>query len=106
VFCSKCLKSYGAKGKGFDMTDDKSLMQFPCDFPIKIIGKNTALFLEEITMIIRQHFPQTPDIAIRNQSSQKNNYIAITATVLAHDQITLDALYQDLTNHPDIKMVL
>ena len=88
------------------MTDNQSLMQFPCDFPIKIIGKKTAHFLEEITEIVRKHFPNTHDTAIRTNPSQKNNYLSITATVLAHDQATLDALYQELTKHPDIKMVL
>ena len=88
------------------MTDNTSLMQFPCDFPIKIIGKNSPQFLEEISNIIRKHFPNVVDEAICSQASQQNNYLAITATVLALDQITLDALYFELTSHPDIKMVL
>lgn len=88
------------------MTDSKSLMQFPCDFPIKIIGKHTALFLDEISTIIRKYFPNTAATAIRSQASQQSNYLAITVTVQAQDQKTLDALYHELTSHPDIKMVL
>ncbi len=88
------------------MSDEQSLMQFPCDFPIKIIGKNSPVFLSEITAIVRKHFPTTADAAIRHSASQQSHYLAITATIRAHDQASLDALYQELTTHPDIKMVL
>lgn len=88
------------------MTDNSSLMTFPCEFPIKIIGKNTPVFTTDIPLIVRKYYPDTPDTAIRIQPSQQSSYIAITATVHACDQKTLDALYQELTQHPDIKMVL
>lgn len=81
-------------------------MQFPCEFPIKIIGKNTPLFFEEIKDIVRKHYPTTVDDAICSQASHQNNYLAITATVTALDKTTLDALYLELTNHPAVKMVL
>lgn len=88
------------------MTDKTSLMTFPCDFQIKIIGKNTAAFETDIIHIIRKHFSNTADDAICRQSSQQSNYLAISVTVHALNQITLDALYLELTQHPDIKMVL
>lgn len=88
------------------MTDNPSLMEFPCDFPIKIIGKNSAAFVTDVINITRKHFPDTADNAIRSQPSQQSNYIAISVTVHALDQATLDALYLELTQHPDIKMVL
>ncbi|MDP3704289.1 MAG: DUF493 domain-containing protein [Legionellaceae bacterium] len=88
------------------MTENKSLMQFPCDFPLKIIGKNSDQFLNEICEIIRNYFPIDAETAIQHNMSQQGNYMAITATVRAHDQATLDAMYQELTKHPDIKMVL
>ncbi|STX42399.1 MULTISPECIES: YbeD family protein [Legionella] len=88
------------------MNDKKSMIEFPCDFPLKIVGKKTANFATDIIEIIHKHFPETPDKAIRHQESQHGNYLAITAVVHAQDQVTLDALYRDLTKHPDIKMVL
>jgi uncharacterized protein len=88
------------------MTDHASLMEFPCDFPIKIIGKNSAVFATDVVAIARKHFPNTPDASIDSKSSEKSNYIAITVTVRALNQATLDALYLELTQHPDIKMVL
>jgi putative lipoic acid-binding regulatory protein len=88
------------------MNDKQSSIQFPCHFPIKIIGKNTAAFVSEITAITRRHFPETPDSAVACQTSQQANYLAITVTIYVHEQPTLDALYLELTKHPDVKMVL
>lgn len=88
------------------MTDTPSLMTFPCEFQLKIIGKNSAEFSIDVINITRKHFPDTRDDAIRNQPSQSSNYLAISVTVTATNQPSLDALYRELTQHPDIKMVL
>ena len=88
------------------MTDKESLLKFPCHFPIKIIGKQTVNFAAEITEITKKHFPDTIEEYIITQESQKGNYLSITVTVYVLDQETLDALYRELTQHPDIKMVL
>lgn len=88
------------------MTNDQSLMEFPCDFLIKIIGKNSSEFARDITSIIHSHFPKTPADLIQGKPSQQGNYLAISATIHALDQISIDALYLELTKHPDIKMVL
>ncbi|KTD20079.1 putative lipoate regulatory protein YbeD [Legionella lansingensis] len=88
------------------MTDNKSVIQFPCHFPIKIIGKNTADFFKDISDITRKHFPDTLDEAMTCQKSQQGNYLSITVTIYVHNQVVLDALYLELTQHPDIKMVL
>lgn len=88
------------------MTEKTSLIQFPCHFPIKIIGNNSADFAREIKAITHRFFPETPDSSILFQESQQARYLSITVTVYVHDQATLDAFYQELTKHPDIKMVL
>ncbi|PJD93897.1 MAG: hypothetical protein CK424_01170 [Legionella sp.] len=85
---------------------NETLMVFPCDFPIKIIGNATPNFLQDIITIVHHHFPDTPDSAITTQLSGQGKYQSITAVVVALDQMTLDALYKDLTQHPDIRMVL
>lgn len=88
------------------MTDKTSLIEFPCHFPVKIIGKKTATFFSEITTIIKQHFPATTDDMVVARDSQQGNYLSITATVYVNDQDSLDALYREISSHPDIKMVL
>jgi putative lipoic acid-binding regulatory protein len=81
-------------------------MEFPCEFPLKIIGKNNANFTNNIIDIVRKHFPDTLDEAIASNISNKNNYLAISVNIYAQDQQTLDNLYYQLTQYPDIKMVL
>ena len=88
------------------MKNDQSLMEFPCDFQIKIIGTHAESFIMDVISITRKHYPDTKDEAIRKKASQQNNYLAITITLYVHDQATLDELYTELSKHPDIKMVL
>lgn len=88
------------------MTDKQSLIEFPCNFPIKILGVNDPAFIEEIIVIGRKYYPELSDESIQTQSSNQGNYTSITITVLAQDQKTLDALYNELTSHPGTKMVL
>ena len=88
------------------MTNDKSLMEFPCDFRIKVIGVSSDTFVQHILAITQKYYPDTGDTAIRSQPSQQGNFTAVTVTVHAQDQATLDMLYTDLTKQPDIKMVL
>lgn len=84
----------------------QTLMTFPCDFPLKIIGRNTPTFLTEVEQIIRKYFTITEEVSLKHQISGHSNYLSITATIRVYDQITLDMLYQELTKHPDMKMVL
>jgi putative lipoic acid-binding regulatory protein len=83
-----------------------TLIEFPCHFPIKIMGKNSPKFLEEIREITLKHFPTIEQEKITHKPSKENNFLAITVVVYAENQAMLDAFYQDVTKHPDIKMVL
>lgn len=82
------------------------MIDFPTDFPIKIIFENVPGAIDELLDIVRQHHPELSTDAIRQQVSKKGTYLSITTTVLAQDQASLDALYRELTQHPHIKMVL
>ncbi len=85
---------------------DSSLLKFPCDFPMKIMGKATGGFKHDIFAIIHKHYPDLKKDAVQTNTSKKGNFLAISVTVHALDKPSLDALYQDLNKHPDIKMVL
>tara|TARA_A100001015_G_scaffold315684_2_gene428085 strand:+ start:2698 stop:2976 length:279 start_codon:yes stop_codon:yes gene_type:complete len=85
---------------------DSDLFNFPCDFSIKIIGDAQDGFKQEILTIARKHHPELADEAIAVKLSKEGNYIAISVTVFAQSQASLDALYADLVKHPNTKMVL
>ncbi|MGL5742144.1 MAG: HP0495 family protein [Legionella sp.] len=84
----------------------ESLIEFPCYFPIKIIGDNSAVFIEEIREITITHFPNLEQDALSHKTSKDYNYLAITVTVFVENQETLDAFYRAVTQHPEVKMVL
>ncbi|CZG05430.1 TPA: DUF493 domain-containing protein [Legionella pneumophila] len=83
-----------------------TLIEFPCYFPIKIIGINSELLLNEIRQIVINHFPTFKNEHLTHKTSEQDKYLAITVTVYAENQISLDGLYQDLSQHPAVKMVL
>ncbi len=88
------------------MKNENSLMTFPCDFQIKVIGNNNETFLSDIIRISRKYYPIVDDKDIQSQLSKQGNYLAITIALRVEDQQTLDSLYMELTKHTEVKMVL
>ena len=84
----------------------KKILQFPCDFPLKIIGKHSASFFEEMTHIVQEYFPNTPFANYTYNLSKNENYAAITVILFVTAQAPLDALYHELTAHHATHMVL
>ena len=83
-----------------------TLLEFPCDFPLKIMGANTADFAQTIAVIVATHAPDFDPAAMEMRPSKASNYLALTCTVRAVSQAQLDALYRELTAHPMVKVVL
>jgi uncharacterized protein len=83
-----------------------SLLSFPCQFPIKIIGKNTPEFEGIVVAILNKHVPDLGEGAIILHPSEQQNYLSMTATINATSQAQLDNLYRDLSGHPEVIMAL
>lgn len=83
-----------------------TLIEFPCAFPIKIIGIHSQVFIEDIKQITAKHFADFSDEQWSHKPSQNHNYIAITVTVIAQNQEMLDNFYREISAHPHVKMVL
>jgi putative lipoic acid-binding regulatory protein len=84
----------------------ESLLEFPCDFPLKIMGANVAEFAQAIAEVVRTHAPDFDVATIEMRPSKAGNYLSLTCTVRAVSQQQLDALYRELTAHPMVKVVL
>ncbi len=85
----------------------EKLLQFPCEFPIKIMGINDSNLLSEITEIVSKYYPQlNPKKDISTKHSSKGNYISITLTIFATSQKQLDDIYKSLNQHKLIKLTL
>lgn len=88
------------------MTASTTALTFPCDFTIKVMGKNDPLFEETVASILKMHYPAITDNAFSKRPSKDNNYIAISIMVLATSKEQLDAVYQQLSDEPLILMAL
>jgi putative lipoic acid-binding regulatory protein len=83
-----------------------TLLEFPCDFPIKIMGARVDDFAQTVLEVVLRHAPDFDAGAMQMRPSSKGNYLAITCTVNATSQAQLDALYIELSSHPMVKVVL
>ena len=86
------------------MTPDPSLLSFPCDLPIKILGRNQSAFREAAIAIVRAHYGAEHTVA--EQLSRQGAYLSLTITVRAQSREQIDAVYRDLVGEPQILMVL
>lgn len=85
---------------------DESLLRFPCDFPIKIMGAGGPDFQRMVVGLVRWHAPDLDETRIRIQDSRSGRYQSVTVVVRARDRAQLDAIYHELSRHPQIALVL
>lgn len=83
-----------------------TLLEFPCAFPIKIMGARVDDFAQTVLEVLLRHAPDFDAAAMQMRPSSKGNYLSITCTVNATSQAQLDALYVELSSHPLVKVVL
>ncbi len=89
------------------MSDLKSsLIEYPCDFPIKVFGQSQQGFAKAVMEVVVRHDPGFKPASIEMKSSKNARYISLTCTVRATSREQLDALYQELCDHPMVVMVL
>ena len=88
------------------MTQKTSLIEFPCYFPIKVFVENKEPLIQEIIQLTKKHFHQLKESDVTIVPSKKNQYASVTLNVYAKDKASLDDLYQSLSKHPAIKLVL
>jgi putative lipoic acid-binding regulatory protein len=86
--------------------DTESLIQYPTDFPIKVMGRREPRLVQTIVGIVQRHAPDFDPVTVEMRASKKNSYLSVTCTVRATSREQLDALYQDLCDHPSVVMVL
>ncbi len=88
------------------MTEQPSLIEYPCDFPIKIMGKAQQDFTQIALAIVKYHAPDFVTATMAVKVSKKGTYLSITCTIRATSRVQLDALYQALSQHPMVAVVL
>ena len=87
-------------------SETESLMQFPMEFPIKIMGVATEDFLDIVHGIAREHFEDFSEEFTKTEYSRTGKYMSVTITVNAQSKDQLDNVYRTYTSHPKVKIVL
>jgi putative lipoic acid-binding regulatory protein len=85
---------------------EETLFEFPCEFPIKAMGKADVELHVVVTEIVRRHALDVDEAAVKTRLSKDGNFISVTVTIEATSKKQLDAIYQDLTDHPHVLMSL
>ncbi len=83
-----------------------TLLEFPCEFPIKVMGKRTDHFAHTVVSVVREHAPDFDAATVEMRASKGANYLSLTCTVNATSKEQLDNLYRALSGHPDVSVVL
>ena len=88
------------------LEDGATLLEFPCEFPLKIVGLTRDDFAQSILEIVLRHAPDFDASAMGMRSSSKGKYLSLTCTIRATSKRQLDALYTELSRHDMVSMVL
>jgi putative lipoic acid-binding regulatory protein len=86
--------------------EKETLLEFPCDFPIKIMGKAHEDLMKAVEAILAEHAPEFDAKDIVINKSKDGNYHGLTATIHAKSKAQLDAIYYALTSHELVLMAL
>jgi putative lipoic acid-binding regulatory protein len=88
------------------MSEDAKLLEYPCDFPVKIMGHTQPGFAQAILEVVKRHAPDFDGATLELRASKHRKYLSVTCVVRATSREQLDALYQELCDHPMVVMVL
>lgn len=83
-----------------------SALAFPCEFPIKVMGRKQRRFVQAVSDIVRRHAPDFDPATLAMRPSRQGRYLSVTCVVRATSREQLDALYQELCDQPGVVMVL
>lgn len=83
-----------------------SLIEYPSDFPIKVMGARVDGFAEAMVELAQQFDPTFNPATLEMRPSKAGNYLSVTLTIKATSREQLDNLYRALTSHPMVKVAL
>ena len=85
---------------------EETLLEFPCDFPVKMMGRESAEFRTTVRELVEKHTGPLDDGAIESSLSRNERFVSVTITVRAESQEQLDNIYREVTAHDDVLMAL
>jgi len=89
-----------------DIPPEQSLIEYPSDFPIKVMGAHVDGFAEAMAIVAQGFDPGFDPSTMERRPSKGGNYLGLTITVRVTSREQLDELYRTLSSHPMVKVVL
>lgn len=89
-----------------EIPPEQSLIEYPSQFPIKVMGANVEGFAAAVVSVAQQFDPGFDAASIETRPSKAGNYLGVTITITATSREQLDELYRTLSTHPMVKVVL
>lgn len=83
-----------------------NLLEFPVDFPIKVMGRRTDEFAQTIAELVSARVPDFNPASIELRASSRGAWLSVTLTVRAQSREQLEMLYRELSSHPLVRIVL
>ena len=80
------------------MQEPESLIEYPTDFPLKVVGKTQPAFAQTILELVKRHAPDFDESTLGMRPSREGNYLSLTFVIRATSREQLDALYQELSD--------
>jgi putative lipoic acid-binding regulatory protein len=84
----------------------ESLLTFPCEFPLKVMGRREDGFAQDVCTIVQRHVGDFSPATMEMRPSRNARFLSLTITVTARSREQLDGLYTELSGHPSVLMVL
>ena len=85
---------------------EETLLEFPCAFPLKIMGLAGDALAQAVLEVVLRHAPDFDGATMAMRASSGGKYLSLTCTINATSKAQLDALYRELSGHPLVKVVL
>ena len=80
-----------------NQTPEESLLEFPCRFPIKVMGRESESFRRVAVELVERHTGSIDEADIVEVASSKGNFVSLTVTITATSREQLDDIYRDLS---------
>ena len=90
----------------FSVKEQRSLLQFPCSYPLKVLGRNAHAFHAMVSAIIEKHLAVGDEVTYSTRVSSGDKYMSITATFIAKSREQLNAMYEELNRHELVLITL
>lgn len=83
-----------------------NLLEFPVDFPIKVMGRRDDGFAQAIVALVSAQVPDFDPSTIELRASSGGAWLSVTVVVRASSREQLQSLYRELSAHPMVRIVL